>query len=386
MFAANENTVVGPYQDVNSYKLARLVKTKMVADSVKARHILVKINNGDTATAQNKADSLKAVIKKGQKFDELATKYSEDPGSAVKGGDLGWFGYGRMVPEFNEACFNGKKGDMPIVTSQFGIHLIEIIDKSKESKQVQVAILERKVEPSQKTYDALYNKAQEFVSKNSTGKSFDSAAVAIGLNKRVADNLKEADKTVPGLDQPRELVRWAYKANKDEVSKVFTLGEKYVVAHLVDIREKGISPMEDVKDRVTAGAKKAKKAEQLLEKAKSKVAGATSIDAIAQSLNTTVIPADKVIFANNYIQGMGNEPRVLATVFTMKPGQISQGIKGENAVYVVMLEKIDEPAELKDVAAEQKQMADQRKQRSEYEVGQALKEKAKVEDYRGKFY
>jgi peptidyl-prolyl cis-trans isomerase D len=386
MFDVNEKTVVGPYQELSSYKLARLVKSKMVADSVKARHILVKINNNDTVAAIHKADSLKAAIKKGQKFDELAKKYSEDPGSAVKGGDLGWFRPGTMLAPFNDACFNGKKGDMPIVISQFGVHLIEVLDKGKESKQVQVAILERKVEPSQKTYDVLYNKAQEFVSKNSTGKSFDSAAVAIGLNKRVADNIKEADKNVPGLEQPRELVRWAYKANKDDVSKVFTLGDKYVVAHLVEIREKGISPMDDVKDRVTAGARKAKKADQLIEKVKSKMGNASSIDLVAQSLNTTVISADKVIFANNYIQGMGNEPHVLASVFTSKPGQISQPIKGENAVYVITVEKIDEPVELKDIVAEQKQIGDQRKQRSEYEVGQALKEKAKVEDYRGKFY
>lgn len=119
-----------------------------------------------------------------------------------------------MVPTFNDACFNGKKGDLPIVTSQFGIHLIEIMDKSSGSKQIQVLTLERKIEPSQKTYDAAYNKAQEFASKNSSGEAFDSAIVKQGLNKRIADNIRENDKNIPGLDQPRELVRWAYSAKK----------------------------------------------------------------------------------------------------------------------------------------------------------------------------
>jgi peptidyl-prolyl cis-trans isomerase D len=386
MFDASENTVIGPYQEASGYKVARLAKSKMIADSVKARHILIKIQNNDTTTAMSKADSLKAAIKKGQKFEDLAPKYSEDPGSAVKGGDLGWFRPGMMVPSFNDACFNGNKGDMPIVQSQFGVHLIEIMDKAKPSEQVQVAIIERKIEPSQKTYDALYNKAQEFASQNSTGASFDSSVVKKSLTKRVADNLKEADKTIPGLEQPRELVRWAYKANKGEVSKVFTIGDKYVVAHLVEIREKGVSPMEDVKDKVTVGAKKVKKGEMLAEKFKTQAAGATTIDAMAQKLNTTPLTADNVTFANNYIQGLGNEPKVLGTIFSMKAGQTSQAIKGDNGVYVVSIDKFNEPAATVDFSGQQKQVADQRKQRSEYEVANALKEKAKVEDNRGKFY
>ena len=153
MFNSNIGTIVGPYLDGESMKLAKLAEVKMVSDSVKARHILLKFENGDTAAALAKADSLKNVIEKGGKFDVLAPIFSGDPGSAVKGGDLGWFRQGMMVQPFNDACFNGKKGDMAIVISQFGVHLIEIMDKGVPSKQVQVAIVERKIELSQKTYD-----------------------------------------------------------------------------------------------------------------------------------------------------------------------------------------------------------------------------------------
>ena len=124
----------------------------------------------------------------------------------MKGGDLGWFKQGTMVPSFNDACFNGSKGDLTIVKSDFGVHLIEVMDKSPASKQVKVLVLDRKIEPSQKTYDNIYNKASEFASKNITEESFDSSIVKQGLNKRIADNLRENDKNVPGLDQPRELV------------------------------------------------------------------------------------------------------------------------------------------------------------------------------------
>lgn len=386
LFNAAVGTVVGPYFENGTYKLAKLTNTKMVADSVKARHILIKIQNGDTAAAQSKADSLKAVIKKGQKFGELAKKYSEDPGSAIKDGDLGWFKPGMMVPSFNDACFNGKKGDMPIVTSQFGIHLIEIMDKGAPSKQVQIAVVEHKVEASQKTFDKIYQDAQKFAADNSTAELFDSAIVKQGLNKRIADNLKEGDKNIAGLESPREMVRWAYKVEKGEVSKVFTFGDKYVVAKLAEIKEKGILPMEDVKDKVSAEALKLKKADKLIEQFNTKTAGATTIDAIGQKLNLPVTPADNVTFSNPYLQGVGSEPRLVGIIFAMKAGQTSKAIRGDNAVFAVSVEKVTEPAATKDYTANQKQIADQRKQRSEYEVFNALKEKANVEDNRGKFY
>ncbi|MEO8086279.1 MAG: peptidylprolyl isomerase [Bacteroidota bacterium] len=386
MFDAQIGTVIGPYIESGTYKLAKITSFKMVSDSVKARHILIKIQNGDTTSAQNKADSIKALIKKGQKFGDLAKKYSEDPGSAIKDGDLGWFKPGMMVQPFNDACFNGKKGDLPIVTSQFGIHLIEIMDKGPATKQVQFAVLAHKVEPSQKTYDKIYQDAQKFATDNATSVLFDSAVVKQGLNKRIADNLKESDKNIAGLESPREMVRWAYKANKGEVSKVLTFGDKYVIGKLTEIKEKGILPMEAVKDPVTAGAMKLKKAEKLIEQFNTKAAGATTIDAIGQKMNLPVMPAENVTFSNPYLQGVGNEPRLVGNIFAMKSGQTSKAIRGENAVFVIVVDKITEPAATKDYSANQKQLGDQKKQRSDYEVFNALKEKANVADNRGKFY
>jgi len=386
LFNAPVGTLAGPYFENGSYKIAKVSNTKMVSDSVKARHILFKIQKNDTASAQAKADSVRGLLKAGQKFGELAKRFSEDPGSAIKDGDLGWFMQGRMVKAFNDACFNGKKGDIVIVTSEFGIHLIEITDKSAPSKQVQFAVLEHKIEASQKTYDKIYQEAQKFAADNSNGAAFDSAVVKQGLNKRIADNLKEGDKNIAGLESPRELIRWAYKVDKGEVSKVFTFGDKYVIAKLSDIKEKGTLPMEAVKDQVTAGAMKKKKGDMLEEQYKTKAAGATTIDAIGQKLNLPVTPVENITFSNPYLQGIGNESKLVGTVFGMKQGQVSKTIRGEAAVYVVVVDKFTEPVATKDYSATQKQLADQRKQRSDYEVFNALKEKANVVDDRGKFY
>jgi len=384
LFASPKGTIVGPLEDGNSFKIWKLTAEKLTSDSVKARHILIKFENGDTAKAIAKADSLKNAIKKGSKFDNLAKVFSADPGSAIKGGDLGWFRQGMMVPTFNDACFNGKKGDLPIVTSQFGVHLIEILEKGSPTKQIQVAVVERKLAPSDKTYENVYNKASEFAYNNKTGAAFDSAIVKQGLNKRIADNLKESDKTIPGLDQPRELIRWAYTAKKGEVSKVFTFGDKSVVGHLVDIREKGFLPLESVKDMVTIEVRKEKKADMIMEKFNN--ANATTIDAIAQKLNMTATDADNVVLSNAYVPGIGNEPVVVGTIFTLKAGQLSKPLKGENAIVIVQLKEIKDLATTTDYSANVKQLADQRKNRSDYELFNALKEKANVEDNRGKFY
>ena len=361
LFNAAIGTIVGPYEEGNSVKVSKLTGEKVVSDSVKARHILINIMDGDSTKAMATADSLKNAVKKGAKFADLAMMFSKDQGSAIKGGDLGWFRQGMMVPTFNDACFNGKKGDMPIVTSQFGIHLIEILDKSAGSKQVQVLTLERKIEPSQRTYDAAYNKANEFASKNSTGEAFDSAIVKQGLNKRIADNIRENDKNIPGLDQPRELVRWAYTAKKGELSKIFTFGDKYVMAHLVGIKEKGTLPLDEVKDAVTVEARKIKKAQMLIDKFNA--AG-----------------------SNSYIPGMGNEPAMVGTIFAMKAGQTSKAIKGENSVAVIMVKSFTTPPATTDFSANIKQLQDQRKSRSDYEVQNTLKEKANIADNRAKFY
>lgn len=384
LFGAAIGTVIGPYEDAGMVKVARLTAEKMVADSVKARHILLSIENGDTAKARATADSLKMAIKKGAKFADLATTYSKDPGSSIKGGDLGWFRQGMMVPSFNDACFNGSVGDMPIVTSQFGVHLIEITGKGVPSRQIQVGTIERKIEPSQKTYDAVFARANDFAAQVAGGAEFDSVIIKTAQNKRIAENVRENDRNIAGLDQPREMIRWAYQADKDAISKVFTLGDKYVIAKLVDIREKGILPLDAVREQVTVEARKKVKGDMLIEKINA--TGAKSIDEMAQKLNTVAADADNVTFNNSYLQGIGNEPKFTGAIFGLKQGQLSKPVAGDNAVLVAMFKSAVEAPATKDYSSNMNQLSEQRKSRSEYEVQNALKEAANISDNRGRFY
>lgn len=164
MLGAAKGFVYGPYISNGSYKVAKLVDERVGPDSVKARHILINPQAvGGPAKALAQADSLKKLIQSGKAtFADLAGKYSVDKNSAVKGGDLGTFGRGAMIPVFEEAVFNGSKGDIKIVTSQYGVHLIEIEDQKGSSKVVKVAVVDKPLEPSTKTKSAAYSKAQAF--------------------------------------------------------------------------------------------------------------------------------------------------------------------------------------------------------------------------------
>lgn len=388
MFNSPVGTVIGPYFENNTYKLSKLMHVEMMPDSVKARHILLKAKEGETEEKlKARADSLKQLIKSGaKKFDELAQAVSEDPGSGSKGGDLGWFREGMMVKPFNDAAFQGKKGDMPIVVSQFGVHLIEITDKGAPVKKVQVGTVTRKLEPSSKTTRAIFAKANEFAGKNRTGEAFDKTVVEQNLNKRIAE-VKETDRMVPGLENPREMIRWAYKADKGDVApKVFDMGDKYVVAKLAEIKEKGFAPLEQVRDEMVAGAKKDKKAEKLIEKMNNLEKGVSQIEALGSKINYAPQVAENVTFAISVIPGVGREPEVLGRLFGMKQGVLSQPIKGNTGVYVVVVDSFTEPQPVNDYKDVQNQIVNNLKNRADYELFNALKDKANVEDNRGKFY
>ncbi len=398
LFSASEGTIVGPYEEGGSVKISKLIGKREIPDSVKVSHALIAYKGSERANpnvtrtyeeAKSRADSLfKLAEKDEKKFIEIAKTASDDIVSAAKDGDLGWLNKSSgMDEQFKEGYLITPKGGVKLVESKFGFHIIRIFDASKTKKQeIKIATLERKVEPSQKTYDALYNKANQFVATNNTGEAFDSAVIKQGLVKRVGDNIRENDKNIPGLEQSRELIRWVYKAEKGEVSKTFTVGEKYLIAHLIGIKEKGVLPLDEVRPQVTAAVIKQKKADILIDKFNKQTAGATTIEAVSQKMSAPMTDADNASFSNTYLPTVGNEPRVIGTAFALKQGELSKPIKGENGVFVIAVKSFTEPASVNNYESNRKQMLDLRKGRSEYEVFDALKEKANIEDNRGKFY
>ncbi|CAG0961852.1 MAG: hypothetical protein HND27_03515 [Bacteroidetes bacterium] len=381
VFNMEKGQVFGPYVEFNTYKASKIIDFKLSPDSVKARHILINIE-GDTARAVALVDSLKSlVVSKKRKFEDLAKEFSKDFGSAQEGGSLGWFKEGVMVPPFNDACFKGKKGDLPIVTSQFGIHFIEILDKGIESKKVQLATLERKIEPSGATFDKYFNDATAFSIKYNSAETFVKGAEENGLNLR-SQELKQADRFVADLESPRELIRWAFSGKVNEISDPFRFGEKFVVACITDAKEKGDIPFEKVKDNVTVEVRKNKKAEQFIKE----LSSASNIDELSQKLNLPLERGDNISFSSFSVPGMGREPYVVGKLTTLKKGQMSIPIKGDQGVYVVYIENIIEAPEVSDYSGYKTSIKQSWASRVNNEVFEALKENANIIDDRAKFY
>ncbi|MHC1703993.1 MAG: peptidylprolyl isomerase [Tenuifilaceae bacterium] len=386
-FSAKVGEMTGPFFDGNSYKLVKIADIKFLPDSVKVRHILItpaERSNQSALRAKSTADSLLSVIKKGGNFASIANEYSQDPGSAEKGGDLGWFKEGMMVQQFNDACFSSKKGEYSVVETPYGFHIINVLDKGKDVKKVQVAVLERKITSSSKTIQNIYTEASQFAGTNTTKEQFNKAIDEKKLTKRIASNLLENDRRIAGLDNPRELVRWAYEAKLGNVSKVFELGDNFVVATLTEIREEGSAPIDQVRDEIIIKVIKEKKADILSEKIQSAIKSSQNIEDIAQNIGSNVEQASGISFSSFSLPNAGVEPAVIATAAFSQEGKLVGPIVGNSGVYALTVTAINK--ETGDIEGEKNRLKGSFGSRAYYEAYEALKKDADIKDKRAKFY
>ena len=384
LFTAEQGTVIGPYQASQGvYRIAKLAVVQNRPDSVEARHILITPTQTMSLDSVNvRIEAIKVKVEAGADFGVLAEKNSEDKGSAIKGGDLGWFAEGAMVDVFNEACFTSKRGDLSVVTSQFGVHLIEVTKTSKVVRKVKVAFIDRNVEPSTETFNTYYSQAAQFAGKIlNEGIAFDSLVVEQNLVKRSDSKVKADKQSIIGLPNSRELVRWMNTAEQGMVSEVFQFENSYVVAYLKKTYAEGVTPLEDIKEQISALVLKEKKGAHISEAIK-----ATDLASIAANHGQTVVSAQRANLANLSLQGIGYDPELVGSIFGTVVGSISNPIIGGNAVYVVEVTAKDDAKTTGDFT-EQKQQV--QKGAAAYANGAAYKvlnTEADVKDNRSDFY
>ncbi|KQB99610.1 peptidylprolyl isomerase [Pedobacter sp. Hv1] len=376
----------GPKFSGNSYKLIKVVGSRVSPDSVRASHILIDPSKvGGEVAAFKLADSLKSLIQKGGSIADLAKKYSVD-GSKEQGGDLGTFARGAMVPEFENASFDGKTGDVKVVKSQFGVHVIKIVKQVGSSKVAKLAYIEKSLAPSQKTRDAAYKKASSFLSEVK-GDNFSTLAQKKGYTVGLADKITATQGFAPGLDNPRQLIRDAYQAEKGDVlTQVYTMDNGFVVARLTDIKPKGQLSLADVKKEIQPMVMNAVKAKMLTEKVDKALQGAANIDQVAQKLGKTATPAQNVVFSNPIIPGLAQENKVIGAIFGSQVGKLSKAIEGDKGVYAFVVDGFTNPAPLDNVFKQKETMILGVAQRSLGAAFQALQDKSDIKDNRVKFY
>ncbi len=393
-FNSTPGTFIAPFIEKELYTMAKVVDMQTRPDSLKASHILISFQGSQAGGKRTKeaakklADSLEMVAKKNPKlFGELALKYSEDPSAKKNGGDLGWFQDGSMVPAFNNACVRNPVGDIVVAESPYGYHVINITGKTAPVKKVRLAIVARKIEAGNETFQNIYTAASSFSSENQTMMAFDNAIKKKGLNKRTAERIRSNEGQLPGIDNAREVIRWAYneKTEKGMVSSVFDCSGKYVVACVKQIREKGIAPLEQIKNDIKPFVIREKKAEILIAKM-AKVAGTKNLVQMAFQLGSRVDTIQNITFASPNIPFYGREPQVVGTAFGLKKGDFSKPIKGEMAVYIIRIDEVSPAPVVKDYNNEKAVIANYFRSRVYREVYQAILDKSKIKDNRIVFY
>lgn len=391
MFRNDVDIVFGPYLENGAYKLARIVERKDMPDSIGVKHILIQINGQDIPDierAKSIADSLKSLIEAGANFSELVKNYSSDQTSLEKGGDLGMFAEGQRafgIFPYKE-MLEEKMNKVKLVETQYGVHLLVKTSQTDLIPKVQVAVLARTIVPSSETYQNIYSEASKFAGENHNLKAFEKAIQTKGLLKKIAPRLTENETFIAGLTSPREMIRWAFNAELGDVSQVYEFGNRYVVAALTAIREKGTAPFEQVKEEIRFFVAKEKKAEYL----KNKLAKLmpTDLNSAANKLNTTVGEARNVSFSSNQIEGLGFEPVLIASVVSAEKNKVEGPVKGNNGVYLYEVSIITSALNIDkvDLKPEINKLQSDIQQRAIFQVVNVLKESMEIVDERSKFY
>ena len=390
LFDEPVGAMAGPYQEGEALKLVRLAKSENRPDSVKVRQIVVVSKEQTQASyteAVARADSIRAAIEKGADFISLAVKYSADPAVATNNGDLGWVHESDMqAGSMMESLFSMKKGDVSSIDNgQGAIFVIQVTERGKEVKKVQIATLQHDIIPSSRTEQIVYSQASKFAIENRTEKQFDETAAAQNLNKRVATYLGENDRQIAGLSSARQVVRWAFEAKRGEVSDVFSVDNSYVVAIMKNIRKKGIAPIKQVVTEIDMAVRREKKAALISAQFTEAAKNAQSFAELAGNLNLPVESATAVAFSAFSIPSAGIEPQLIAAAASMSEGNISQPVEGVNGVFMFIVKQITDSEETgKEQARERLDVT--YTNRSMSEPVQALRKAADVKDWRSKFY
>jgi peptidyl-prolyl cis-trans isomerase D len=401
VFTMPAGQIYGPYIDAGTYKAVKLVNRLTIPDSVRSRHILIRANNIQQAiSARNTIDSLRTLIDNGtHSFDSLSMKFSQDASNASKGGDLGYTPLGRMVPPFEKFIFyDGKVGEPGIVATQFGIHLVEVLDRkygAEREEGVRLAYLNEPIVPSPKTQDSLYNIVLEFVGTNRSADALRTSAESTDyLELQTTVPLKENDYNIAQLgggQSSRDIVRWAFNGNTriGDVSPEIYIYEdpinfynnKYVVASLKSIRPAGEPTVDNVKDQIESAVRNQKKVDIL----KSRISS-NDLAQIANSYATEIDTARSVSFSSGFIPGLGQEPKVLAKAFTSNLNEVSEAMGGNNGVFVFKVIKETPSPEPSNLSIIKRTQAQQINSQVRASLMPAMKEETKVKDYRSRFY
>lgn len=390
--AAKDGDLLAPVLAGNEWMMAKVISTAVRPDSLRASVIYILNQNAggnimrSDAQAKSLADSVLALLNGNKMTFELAVEqFSDDPQKGETKGDMDWQldgGYGFL----NEELVNRPVGSCFVFEHPQGVgyFLVKVTDKTKAEKKYRVALITREIAPSAATNRAVYNEANRFAGQNRNITDFTAAAQQENLQVRSA-RVNMMSSNLAGISNARSIVQWAF--NDDTklgavADQVYECDGMFVVVALKDVFKKGYATIEQVKPMIEQAVRLDKKGEVLMARADEAVRAAQDITSIAVKLNVAVDTIDSVSFADYYLDRYGMEPKVQAAIAASKGGMVGP-VKGASGVYMV---QVDSKAPRATENDQTTMMLEQGYRSKARMATQVLRDKAKIEDQRNKFF
>ncbi|MFV1980269.1 MAG: peptidylprolyl isomerase, partial [Rhodothermia bacterium] len=321
---------------------AHLIKIGDVRDAedvaVKARHILVSAREGESpeirSEARKKAADLKARIMKGEDFADLARQFSDDPGSGALGGDLGWFGPGKMVEPFEKAAVAAKVGDViGPVESQFGYHIIEVLDRA--DKEIQISDFVMTLRPSIDTIGEAQDAAADLAYYAEESGDFAGEVAKHGDHSMETVAVQSDMDVVPGLGASRDVKGFISTAKKGDISEVIELNDDFVILHVAKLTQAGYRSFEDVRAELEPKARLERKIAIQAQRLRDALTKDMDLEDLAESVGGIRRVASAVKQNNTLVPTLGRDPIFVGVALGLEREILSPVIEGTTAAYVM---------------------------------------------------
>jgi len=322
-------------------------------ERVRASHILLNTGGKDEAAVRKQAEELLAKIKAGADFAELAKKYSEDPGSKEKGGDLDFFPRGQMVPEFEQAAFSLQPGQVSdLVKTQYGFHIIKVVEKQAGSTQTldQVRAQIQQTLAAQIADRQITDRARQLAEKIKTADDLNKAAAENGLKVEESGFFQRTE-PVPGLGSAPQVADAAFQLKDGAASEPLASTRGPVFITVSGKKDAYTPTLDEVKDRVREDLIRSKATELSRQRASAIAAqlkGAKDFAAAAKAQGFEAKDS-QLVARDSALPDVGVNPEVDKVAFSLPAGGVSDPIQTNDATVIVRVAERDDvtPDEMK---------------------------------------
>ncbi|MAU89122.1 MAG: hypothetical protein CMC40_04345 [Flavobacteriaceae bacterium] len=348
LFNLDIGEVYGPYKDLGSLKISRLLDRK-IDGSIRASQILISYNgssnqnpniNRSKEEAKKLANDLFFKIRRNPKsFSNYVQEFSDGAGKSTLG-DIGFFQEKNVLPEIFSRLSKSRIERLNLIETDFGFHIIKATDKQDVLLMANVV---KNIIPSEETSNKVFRNATKFeMDLLNSKETFNLLAEQNGYNIRRVNEIDRLDETLPGLPNQRSIVQWLFNENTEEgMVKRFNLSfGGYAIVKVIEINEDGLVSSNEVRSSVRTKLINQKKSNYILNSE-----GNSKIQDIAAKYNLEIIDASLVSRFDQILVGAGNEPNVIGVAFSLDKNETSKLIVGNEGLYKIKLTNINTNSE-----------------------------------------